>query len=65
MLLGLISTSDVDNLFFRPADENLNSFYTKLVSNKFFNQELNKLGYSNLVKEADKYIINKESNEPS
>lgn len=44
------------DIYFEAASDDLKNIYNKLIDNKYFNDELNKLGYSNLIKYKNKYI---------
>ena len=46
------------DVFFSPANSTLDNIYSTMIRNRFFNDELNKIGYSNIFSENNIYKIN-------
>lgn len=56
VLLKLIKNSKVNNFYFTADSNELERIYKALTKNKFFNAELNKLGFSSLEYKNHKFI---------
>lgn len=55
VILKLLEEAKLKEVNFVAANSDLKKIYDALLANRYFNEELNKIGYSNLIYEDNKY----------